>query len=164
MKKAFQQVPKSLIAVPDSLLIFAFFSCGALAAAFGLFLLPELLPPRQFLALLMLALLLFSLSVLGWLLIPLCSFFLGVFLEQAALNAYEAVLLPSHFPLRSILSGLVLIPAFFLASAHGLCVSSALQSLFSRGSPSVKTAFIQEVLCVTSASLLGFSSIFYYYP
>lgn len=158
-----KQVPKSTITVPDRLVVFTFFSCGALASALGFLSIPELIPSRLCFSVFFSVILLFSFSAFGLIVLPLGFFAFGLLMEQFASACYSLLRLPSISDLRFIFFGALLIPSFFLAGSLGLRISEALHAVVNNSNPTARHSFQKDILRMVFFALFGFAVIFFFY-
>ena len=149
--------------VSDGLVLFAFFAAGAAAAYFGAFRAPAFSEPRLFFCGLMSCVLLFSPSGVGNLLLPPCALLLGLFVEQSAMLWTESWLSDGRLELFGLLPSLVLVPLFFLAAAHGMAASAAVQLALQRCSPTARAVFHRELSLVFLFVLIALTAIFAIY-
>lgn len=158
-----KQVPKSTITVSDRLVVFTFFSCGALASAFGFLSIPELIPSRLCFSVFFSVVLLFSFSAFGWIVLPLGFFAFGLLMEQSASACFSLLRFSSFSDLRFIVFGALLIPSFFLAGSLGLRISEALHAVVNHSSPTARYSFQKEILRMVFFAVFGFAVIFFFY-
>lgn len=149
--------------VSDRLVITFFFAAGAALAFFGASAFPSIEKPRLFWSALMTAVLLFSISMAGGVLLPLCSLSCGAFVEQGALNWIAEMDQEVSCGFRVPVSGIVLVSVFFLAAVHGLTVSAAIQTAAQRGSPTAREIYRQELPLVFLFALAALAAAFYFY-
>ncbi len=158
-----KQVPKSTITVPDRLVVFTFFSCGALASALGLLQIPALIPSRLYFSAFLIVILVFSFSALGWLLHPLCFFAFGLYMEQSILSWYSSRHLSFWSDSQFFVFGCLFIPAFFITGFRGLSLSAALLTSMNHPGLFARSVFQKDLLHIILFSLFGFSVVFYFF-
>ena len=146
--------------VSDRLLIFVFFLAGGAAAFFLPFLNFAPLRERVVLGGMLTATLLFSVSVLGGVLLPVFALCFGACTERAAM-AFSAS--GGSAQLRILLCSLVLTPILFLVLLHGLSISGSIQAAVRGGNPTARTDYRRELGSQLACALVGFAAIFYFY-
>ena len=161
MSVAWKRAPQSAIPTTDALLIFAFFVVGSLAAFFASVKLPGQACPRQVYSVLLGGVYLLSVSAWGNTLIPLFSMACGVFTEQKTM--LSVFVGQQTVDWGALLCSAVLVPVFFLCTAHGMAVSSALSAALERGSPTARSVFHRELALVSIFTLAGFACVFYFF-
>lgn len=149
--------------VSDLMVLFLAFVTGACAACFGARLIPAISSPRIYWSVLLSAVMIFSVSMVGSVLLPVCTVFCGVFAEQGAMSWMEAVDSGSFGPFDLLMSSLVLVSLFFMISAHGMTVSFAMQTAAQRGSPTARETYRKEFQLVILLWIAALAAVFYFY-
>ena len=163
MNRARKRLYRNQSLLSDRLVLAFFFAAGAAVAFFGASILPSILRPRLFWSLLMGAVLLFSVSMAGAVLLPFSALLCGVFAEQSAMTWAEAMErgLPRGF--RDPICAFVLVSFFFLAAVHGMAVSTSIQTAALRGSPTAREAYRQEIPLVFLFGVAALAAAFYFF-
>lgn len=148
-------------ALSERLVIFVFLVWGALSAAFGIFSLPRSLSARLFFGALLGAMLLFSASGFGWLLIPPEMLLFGNWFQALVLELYASITPLWASPGPLVYASLLFL-SVFLAAAYGLGASTALHSALFRGSLSARSRFQQQLAASALCSLVALADVFYF--
>lgn len=150
------------ISLPEGLVVFGFFTWGAVTALFTTAAYPEQLTERMVLCLLLLSLPLLGSSGFGWLLLPLEMLAFGLYSESAVLRWLQLGgegVLPRLTPL---VFRIFLTPVVLLAGMYALGASGAVRAAVHRSSPSARNEY-QRRLCLTAFfTLLGLAGVFYF--
>ena len=150
------------ISLPEGLVVFGFFAWGAMIAAFTTASLPQLLPERSLLSLLLLSLPLLGSSGFGWLLLPLEMLGFGLYSESAVLRWLQHGGEDGLLQLMPLAFRFFLTPVVLLACMYALGASGAVCAAVQRASPSARGEY-QRRLCLTIFfTLLGLAGVFYF--
>ena len=163
MSSKFFDASGDAISASDRLLILLYFGIGASAALFGLLPLPDIQSPRLLLCALFGAVILFSSSSFGWLLLPICVFFFGFYAQKETMGFLKSFSGLGVEEIRQVICSMILLPAFFLTGTHGLCVSAALQNALGSSGPTAREVYQKEFCCVLLSALVGLAAVFYFY-
>lgn len=148
--------------VPERLVVFGFFTWGALIAAFLPVSLPQLPPERMLLSLLLLSLPMFGSSGFGWLLLPIAMLAFGLYSETNVLQWYLGRGESALIQFSPLIFRLLLTPAVLLAGIYALSASGALRAAVQRASPSAKNEYQRSLCLAVFFALLGLSCVFYF--
>ncbi len=151
------------IPVQESLLMTLFFLAGAFFCSRGLLSPPEISSPRLFLCLLLAAILLFSSSSFGWLLLPLCLFLYGLFTERSAILWIRRLSLGSPPDLLSLASDMLLVPAFLVLGSLGFSVASSLHDVLVFSTVTKRELCFRSLCMLLLLGLLCFALICLFY-
>ena len=155
--------PGKQLHVPESLIAFLFFAFGALAVFFDMASVPAFSSVRIVFGTALAALVLFSVSGLGWVLLPVGLFVFGIYAQQAVMGWYQSAASSPRPEWGTMAFPTLLVPSILLASSHSLCASSAFMVVFHRGSPTARTLFFREVKLTVFFVTIALLSVFLFY-
>lgn len=161
MKYSVGSVPKGGVLFSDRLVVFAFFLAGAALFFFYSDSFLTALSPRAVLCVLMGLVLLSSASLMGSVLLPVCSFACGAYCEQTALAWLESGSNGMR-EARILYGSAILVPIFFLCAVYGMAISGSVYTLLHCGSPSARRFFRRDLLSLLFFAVLGFAAIFFF--